>query len=206
MKTIRDLLLEADPLRYEPSCLPHERNIRRQALLVAASGDDVPAQAQSRARFLALAMACIALVVASLLGDRADSLFVSNLQAAVRFEVTLAEKASSPGLREVRAPGSDEPIYLHQQPVVSNGEIESARLLTDESGGQYSVGIEFTDAGAEKIFRATEAHIGNSMAILIDDQVVMLFTVRSPISKSAVVTGDFTKAEAERIVNGVTLQ
>ena len=44
------------------------------------------------------------------------------------------------------------------------------------------------------------------MAILIDGQVVMAPVLRTPISASAVVTGNFTKAEAERIVNGIGLQ
>jgi hypothetical protein len=36
-----------------------------------------------------------------------------------------------------------------------------------------------------------------------DGQVVMAPTLRSPIGSSAVITGKFTKAEAERIANGL---
>lgn len=41
------------------------------------------------------------------------------------------------------------------------------------------------------------------MAILLDSQVVMTPVVRVPVGASAVITGNFTKTEAERIVNGV---
>ena len=41
------------------------------------------------------------------------------------------------------------------------------------------------------------------MAILIDGEVVMAPTVRVPIGASAVISGDFSKAEAERIINGI---
>jgi preprotein translocase subunit SecD len=44
------------------------------------------------------------------------------------------------------------------------------------------------------------------MAVLIDGRLVTAPIVRTPISASAIVSGNFTKAEAERIVNGVRLQ
>jgi len=43
------------------------------------------------------------------------------------------------------------------------------------------------------------------MAILLDGQVVIAPVVRSPIGDSAVVTGHFTKTEAQRIVDGIGL-
>jgi preprotein translocase subunit SecD len=41
------------------------------------------------------------------------------------------------------------------------------------------------------------------MAVLIDGAVVMAPVVRSPITDSAVITGNFTQAEAERIADGI---
>ena len=140
------------------------------------------------------------------LGSRTDSLFVSDVQAAVRFEVKLAEDKPSPGLREVKTSGSEKRVYVHQQVVVTNSEIESARVLPGDAPGQYAVEVEFTASGAKKMLRATTAHIGKPMAVLIDGQVVTTPIVRTPISTFARVTGNFTKAEAERIVNGVGLQ
>jgi preprotein translocase subunit SecD len=146
------------------------------------------------------------LVVVWFLGSRADSLFVSDLQAAVRFEVKLAENQPSPGLREVKTPDSEKPVYMHQQVIVTNSEIESTRVRPGEAPGRYAVEVEFTASGAKKMRRATAAHIGKPMAVLIDGQVVMTPIVRSTISASAAVTGNFTKAEAERIVTGIGLQ
>ncbi len=206
MKSIRDLLREADPIQHEPTCPPDERNTRRQAVLAAASASQLPARARSRSRLATFAALCLILVVVSFFGSRADLLFVGDLQAAVRFEVKLAEDKPSPGLREVKASGSEKPVYVHEQVVVTNSEIASARLLADDTPGQYSVGVEFTASGAEKMRRATATHIGKPLAVFIDGKVVMTPIVRSLISTSAMVTGDFTKAEAERIVNGIELQ
>lgn len=57
--------------------------------------------------------------------------------------------------------------------------------------------------GAEKMQAATAKHIGKPMAVLLDGQVIMAPVVRSPISTSAVITGNFTRSEAEKVVNGI---
>ena len=63
--------------------------------------------------------------------------------------------------------------------------------------------MEFNKAGAEKMRAATASNIGKPMAILLDGQVVMAPVVRSPIGGSAVITGKFTKAEAERMAERI---
>ena len=44
------------------------------------------------------------------------------------------------------------------------------------------------------------------VALLIDGYVVVAPTVRSEVGDAARLSGDYTRAEAERIVRGVTLQ
>ena len=51
--------------------------------------------------------------------------------------------------------------------------------------------------------QATAEHIGRPVAILIDGTVVMAPIVRSPIGDSAVISGQFTREEAERIAAGI---
>jgi len=65
------------------------------------------------------------------------------------------------------------------------------------------VALTFNDAGAGRIAIATGRHVGRPLAILIDGTVVMAPVLRSPITTSAVISGDFTRAEAERIVAGI---
>jgi preprotein translocase subunit SecD len=67
----------------------------------------------------------------------------------------------------------------------------------------FNIGIRFNEAGAEKMRRATANHLGKPLAVLIDGEVVMAPTLRSPVSDSALISGDFSQAEAERIVNGI---
>ena len=68
---------------------------------------------------------------------------------------------------------------------------------------QYSVGVHFTSEAGPKMLAATQAHIGRPMAVLIDNEVVMAPIIRDQVGDAAVITGTFTKSEAERIVAGV---
>jgi len=49
----------------------------------------------------------------------------------------------------------------------------------------------------------TTTHIGKPVAILIDGDVALAPTVKSPIGAAAMITGDFTRADAERIADGI---
>ena len=208
MKNIRELLLEGDPLRHEPTCPSDQHEFLRQAVLAAASGARAPAGVGSRSRIAVFSTVALMLIAASFLGARVWSLFVRDLQAAVRFEVRLAEDRSAPGLREAKVSGSDpdRSVYLHNEVIVTNGDIAAARVIQGGAPSQYGVSVEFTSSGAEKMRAGTGTHIGKPVAILLDGQVVMAPVLRTPIGASAVVTGNLTRTEAERIANGITIQ
>ena len=123
--------------------------------------------------------------------------------ADVRFEVRLAETTAGPGLREAKIAGSERVIYLHEEIVVGNGDIDRAEMLPGRDGLQFVVGVHFTPEGARKMGAATQNHINRPVAILVDGEVVMAPTVRSAIGDSAEINGNYTREQAERIVNGL---
>jgi preprotein translocase subunit SecD len=145
-------------------------------------------------------------IAAAFLGALIWSMFISDLQAAIRFEVRLAEDKPAPGLREAKVSGSHQPVYLHDEVIVTNGDIAGARVVQAGGPSQYAISIEFNAAGAEKMRAATGNHIGKLMAILLDGQVIMAPVVRTPIGASAEITGNFTRAKAERIVRGIEIK
>ena len=207
MKNIRELLRDADPLQYEPTRPAGQHDFRRQVALAAASGVRAPAEVGSRSRMAVFATVALAVIAASFLGSRVWSVLVTNLQAAaVRFEVRLAEDKPAPGLREAKILSSDRSVYLHDEVIVTNGDIAVARVVPGHGPSEYSVGIEFKASGAEKMRAATGNHIGKLLAVLLDGQVVMAPVLRTPIGASARITGNFTRAQAERIVNGIEIQ
>jgi hypothetical protein len=208
MKNVSELLRDADPLRYEPSPLAEQQGLRRQAIIAAASSADAPRSAGPRSRMAVFTAVAVALIAVLFVGSRVWSLFVGDLQvqAAVRCEVRLAENGPAPGLREAKVSGSNRSVYLQDEIVVTNSDIAVTQVVQGPEPSEYSVGIEFNAAGARKMRAATGNHIGKPVAILLDGQVVMAPTLRSPIDARARITGNFTRSQAERIVKGIAIR
>lgn len=204
MKTIKEMLREADPMLDEGDREVRQPELRRVTLaaaLDAGSGRAASPRARSRLTVVAVAVLIVAAAVA---GWRFWPGGSATLQAAVRFEVRLAETSPAPGLRRIAVGG--KVLYLHERPVVTNGDISSASVVRPAGTPPwYNVAISFTKQGATKMRQATAGHMGQPMAILIDGQVVAAPVVRSIIGSQAMITGKLTKKEAERIANGVII-
>jgi hypothetical protein len=195
MRDSTALLREADPISNEGSWTAAERQALRRAMLDA----QVPVEAPSRRVFtygVAAAAATAAAVIAGLEWPR------DAVLAAIRFEVRLAEAGPGLELDAAIVHDSGERIYLHRQAVLTNGDIASAEPVQDASGS-FSVVVSLTRDGAAKLAQTTRQNLGRRLAILVDGQVVLAPTVRSPIRASAVISGSYTKAEADRIAAGI---
>ena len=83
--------------------------------------------------------------------------------------------------------------------------VASSKVVAASTPGQFSIDVQLTADGARKMRAATAAHIGRPVAILLDGDVVMAPTVRSAIGGAAMITGDYTRAQAERIVSGMSV-
>ncbi|HVH29615.1 MAG TPA: hypothetical protein VM818_22865 [Vicinamibacterales bacterium] len=124
--------------------------------------------------------------------------------AAVRFEVRLAEDQPIPGLVVARL-DSGRVIYLHPEIVVSNDDIAQS-WVSEDGPNQFGIAVQLLPSGAERMRQATTTHVGRPMAILLDGHVVMAPVVRAPIGDSAVITGYYSRVEAERIADGMRLR
>jgi hypothetical protein len=206
MKNIRELLRDADPLRHEPMAPSDQRHLHRQAILAAGSSARGRAGAGSRWRIAVLVSGTFMVIVALFLGARTGSLVLSDVHAAVRFEVRLAEDKPAPGLRVAKVSDSGRLVYLHDEIIVTNSDIESARVIQGSGPSQYGVAVEFNASGAEKMRAATGNRIGKPMAILLDGEVAMAPVIRTAIGPSALITGKFTRTQAEKIANGIRIQ
>ncbi len=203
MKNLNTLLQDADPVRWEDAT-PRETLARqRRALLAEVRTADRPPQKMVARRYALLAAAALAAIVAALLLPGLRPLFVAEVHAAVQFEVRLADDQPLPDRQEARVTGSDRTVFLSKDVVVTNGDIQRAEVVPGGDPSQFSVSVEFTPSGAQKMKTATEKQIGRRMAILLDGKVVMAPTIRSAIGSAAVITGKFTRAEAERIAAGL---
>lgn len=205
MKSVTELLREADPLQNEAMPSSEQREYQRKTILSASSGTCDRAAQEPRSRVTLLVALSFVMIAAFFVTERIRPSFVSNVYAAtVHFEVKLAEEEPAPGLLEAKVFGTDSSVYLHTDTIVTNSDISNARIIQVGDSSQYRVGVEFKPSGAEKVRAATARHIGKPMAILLDGRVVMTAKVREPIAGSAVIFGDLSRTEAERIVKGIT--
>jgi bla regulator protein BlaR1 len=123
------------------------------------------------------------------------------LQGRTSLEVRLAELQPAAGLIEAVVQGSNQKVYLQPRAVVTGTDVASARVV-DAGGGRYSVSLAFSAAGSNRLAESTRIHVGRPVAILLNGTVISAPVVRSMIRDSAVITGDFTREEADRIAAG----
>jgi preprotein translocase subunit SecD len=76
-------------------------------------------------------------------------------------------------------------------------------VIPGDAASTFSVTVTSNADAAAKMLRATQSHMGRPLAILIDGEVMIAPVVRSPITMSAIISGSFTRAEAERIAAGI---
>jgi preprotein translocase subunit SecD len=119
-----------------------------------------------------------------------------------RVEFRRAENQPAEGLIEAVVAGSDRKVYLYDIVEASNEDVQDIRVVRD-SRGEPAIGITFTKDAADKIARLTERHEGKPIAVLVDGRVLTAPTVKSKLTREAVITGKFTIDEVERIVRTI---
>jgi preprotein translocase subunit SecD len=158
--------------------------------------------ASIRARLTLASAVAAAVIVAIALGYQVWVYGTTPVLAAIRFEVRLAEDRPITGLVVAQVVDSGRVIYLHPEIVVSNDDIAQTSVLQD-GPERFGIGVEFLTSGAERMRQATTTHLGRPVAILVDGVVVTAPVVQSPIAESAVISGNYTRTEAERIAQGI---
>jgi SecDF, P1 head subdomain len=203
MSSLRSLLQDADPLRHEPPRLDADRERVRLTILRSAAVDQ--STKPVRARIELVAAVAVLVIGVMTLGYQIWRHGTTPVMAAVRFEVRLAEDQPVSGLIVARLPDSGRVIYLHPEIVVSNDDIAQS-WVSQDGPDRFGVAVQLLPSGADRMRQATATHVGRPVAILIDGRIVMVPVVRSPIGDSAMITGSFTRAEAERIADGMRLR
>lgn len=202
MTTVEDLLREADPVGHEA---PPSREVRerlRRTIVGLAAHPPATRPARRQALVVAIVLLAAAVAAAYQVWPRSGG----ALLAAVRFEVRLAESEPTTGLRRATIAGSDRAVYLHDEILVSNGDVAESRVEPARDLERFAVHIGLNRAAADRMRKATSGHIGRPVAIFIDGEVVSAPIVRSVIGDEAIVGGNYTRAEADRIAVGIPVR
>jgi preprotein translocase subunit SecD len=89
-----------------------------------------------------------------------------------------------------------EYFLVKRSSVITGRDLRNARRTQDEFG-QPSVLFTLNPDGARKFEDYTKAHIGDRMAIILDDRVHSAPSIRSAIYDQGTITGQFTVQQAE---------
>ena len=198
MKSVTDLLREADPLSQDTASGEERARIRRAVVAASSSREARPVVSRRRA-VIGTASALAGFVILGVLFGSGGQ---DTLQAAVRLEVHLADAQPVAGSIVAEVADSGRIIYIDPKTIVDNDDIAQA-WVTEDGANQFGVSVQLFEDGAQRMRQATAANLGRLIAVLIDGQVVMAPIIRSATSDSAVITGEFSRAEAKRIVEGI---
>ena len=129
----------------------------------------------------------------------------ANVQSPTRLlpvEFKIGESKPSAGLTKQTLRGSERSIYLPDQAVLTNTHIASAKVKDSPHGHQIEV--VFTEQGRQIFAKLTRENIEKRVAIIVDGEVISAPTIKTAITGGrAVITGSFTRAEANRIAEGI---
>lgn len=75
--------------------------------------------------------------------------------------------------------------------------------LGPDAVGKPAINIMFDDAGAKRFGALTKANLNRHLAIIVDDEVFSAPRIMSEISGTVQITGDFSKDEAEAIIEAL---
>jgi len=123
----------------------------------------------------------------------------------VTIEIRRAESEPAEGLIEHVVPGGRRTVYVHPGPGITNKQIASVRAHRQQIAGasrdMLGIAITFTDEGARTMEQMSAEQMGKPIAILIDGKVVLAPIVRARLSRDAVISGNFSEEEVQRIVD-----
>lgn len=112
-----------------------------------------------------------------------------------------AQTEAGEGMRLLTDRHSGVQLWVAEQPVLSQNDIEQAEVLVD-ADGQPVVLLSLSPSAQALLASITASQIGQPLAILIDGELRMAPIIREPISDGRVaLTGFDSLAEANALVD-----
>ena len=122
----------------------------------------------------------------------------------VTLEIRVVEGKPSTGLTKTTLSGwgRTEDFYMHEDVLITGADIDTATVVA--VSGQSVVEVVFTDAGSAKFAEITSRNLKKRLGIFVDGHLVSAPVVQAAITGGkAMINGDFTDEEADRIARGL---
>jgi len=94
------------------------------------------------------------------------------------------------------AEGGEQWYIISRASAVTGRDLRTAEPSTDENG-QPAVRSILTSEGGRKFYSFTSAHVGDFLAVILDNKVQEVATVKEPIHDNGIINGRFTQQETQ---------
>jgi preprotein translocase subunit SecD len=95
-------------------------------------------------------------------------------------------------------PSSEGFVVLEKTPIVTGIDMRDASAITSQyNSANYQIDFSLLPGGAARFFKATTEHVGDYLAIVLNNEVKSAPSINGPISDRGQITGGFTKRSAE---------
>lgn len=140
----------------------------------------------------------------SLLGFLVVGYPLTGVEAAARPKLALhlAEDKPTKQCKEVTVSSTNQKVYLYPEALLTEKDVAKA-TVTQTDKGLLAISVTFTEEGGKKMAKLTKANPSKRLALVVDGKVLNAPVIRSIITDRAIITGKFTKAEAEKIAKEI---
>jgi preprotein translocase subunit SecD len=98
--------------------------------------------------------------------------------------------------------GSKSFVITERTPIVTGQDVRSAEAVPSTADSKsYAITFQLKPEGAARFSEWTGTHINNYLAIIMNKQVKSVAYIKSQISDSGEISGNYTKQEAEDVAN-----
>jgi preprotein translocase subunit SecD len=130
----------------------------------------------------------------------------SNQTGKIKFELRLASHEKVNGWKSV--PGSawmKNNVWISPEVTLTNADL--AKAWPEPYGGTFRVGLLLTAEGGLKLARLTKSHVGKSLAVMIDGQVVSAPGILAEINAGrAFIPCSLNEEEARSLAKGIMMK
>jgi preprotein translocase subunit SecD len=95
--------------------------------------------------------------------------------------------------------GPDQYFLLKRVSIVGGQDFRDASAMSANDQGKQGVNFVLTNAGGEKFYDYTSAHIGSYMAIVLGDRVKNVAVIQGAIRDNGQIAGQFSKAQIDAL-------
>jgi len=100
---------------------------------------------------------------------------------------------------ENRNPLATTPFPDRVFETVMTGDILQQAIAAQDEFNQWQIQFSLTGAGSNQFYEYTRNHIGDALVIVLDGRVLSAPVINAAISDNGVITGQFTREEAESL-------